>query len=111
MAVDSNGNALEYVRGSWSQPKLADPGGDLDAVSCPTSSFCMTTDGTVALSYSRGVWSSPTTIDPLSNNALGFKEGNEVSSISCPSSMDCVAVDNSGYEMRYEPPESESTSS
>lgn len=72
--------------GSGWQPPI-DVGGAMDAVSCPSSRFCMavTEDGQ-ALSYDGSSWTAPVTIDP----------GQRLSSVSCPTRVFCVAADREG---------------
>ena len=50
MAIDASGKAINYSGGAWHTPVLVDPGstdhadlglGELDAVSCPTTTYCM----------------------------------------------------------------------
>jgi hypothetical protein len=91
--VDLVGNAETYNGTSWSAPtKIADR---LNAVSCPTSSFCVAVDSSGdALTYNGTSWSAPTKID--GNNVLR--------SVSCPTSTFCVAVDQNGNALTYAPP-------
>jgi hypothetical protein len=56
-AVDGAGNVITYANGTWSAPKVVDPGstadddlgaGEFDGISCPTATWCM------AVSYLDG---------------------------------------------------------
>jgi hypothetical protein len=81
---------------TWSAPQLIDhqrPFGNppaLEAVSCPTTSFCAAVSGGSALTTSNptggeSAWTSTT-----------VEEGNELRHISCPSEALCVASDSTG---------------
>jgi hypothetical protein len=69
------------VLGAWSTPTLIDSTGQLDSVSCASTTFCMAVDtsGNI-LSYDGTAWST------LDNT------GNLLGTVSCVSSTDCETV-------------------
>jgi len=77
---------------AWGPATSIDGSNTLEAVSCPTSSFCMAVDNKGnALKYNGTSWSTPASID-----------GTQwLDSVSCPSSSLCIAVDKRGYETTY----------
>ncbi len=89
MAVDGQGNALDYNGSSWST-SVIDPV-SIFSVSCPTTSFCVAVDGEGnALIYDGSSWST-NEIDP----------GTSVYSVDCPSTAFCAAVDQEGNAITY----------
>ncbi len=64
--------AVEWSSGRWSSPQTIDPGGNLDAVSCPTATFCVAADrsGSVAI-WNGTAWSSPRHVLPASDRVHG----------------------------------------
>jgi hypothetical protein len=42
--VGSSGDAFTFNGTSWSSPKVIDPNGILESVSCPTARFCAAVD-------------------------------------------------------------------
>jgi hypothetical protein len=74
---------------AWSQPSSIDAsGGGLNAVSCPSSSFCVAVDSNAnALTFNGCKWSQSSSIDA---------KGGGLNAVSCPSSSFCVAVDGNG---------------
>jgi hypothetical protein len=86
-AVDSGGNALAYVNGSWGAPKRIDGYTHLSSVSCASASFCAAVDTSGrAFAYTNGSWEKATKVDP----------GSLLSSVSCASASFCAAVDTGG---------------
>ena len=66
--------------------------GDLEAISCVTTSFCMAVDGLGwASEFNGSTWSSPTY---LGGSATGQAVGMEA--IACPTTTFCVALDSEG---------------
>jgi hypothetical protein len=89
MAVDQEGNALEYANGSWQAAVNVDPVGGLGSISCPTTSFCLATDYSGNfVTWSNGAWSDLQSFDD--DQAIP-------EAVSCASPSDCVAVDDYGY--------------
>jgi hypothetical protein len=88
--VGDVGGPATYNGHSWSRMRFLDATGPFKgrmAVSCPTPSFCVATDGDgKALTYSGHSWSKPVTID----------RNHEPVVVSCPTPSFCVAVDNDG---------------
>jgi hypothetical protein len=82
VAVGEIGNATVYNGSSWTGSAEIDPGGVLESVSCPTSSFCMAVGGHNAVRYQEGMWGSPTVVDTEA----------WLRSVSCTSPGRCVAV-------------------
>jgi uncharacterized Fe-S cluster protein YjdI len=79
---------------AWSQPSSIDAsGGGLNAVSCPSSSFCVAVDGNGnALTFNGSKWSQPSSIDA---------SGGGLIAVSCPSSSFCVAVDSNANALTF----------
>ncbi|HEU5270412.1 MAG TPA: hypothetical protein VFU36_10865 [Jatrophihabitans sp.] len=81
----------------WSAPVVNDPkaahtlSGQLNYLSCPTVTFCMSANGDgYAITFDGHSWSSPVRISPYPN-VLG---------VSCASPTFCVAVGGGGYTRR-----------
>lgn len=93
LPLQTVGEALVYSDGSWTAPAEVDPSAGLNAISCPTTTFCMAVgDSGAAVSYSDGTWSQPATVE--SPNTY-------LQAVSCASSAFCVALDNHGYPITY----------
>jgi hypothetical protein len=77
---------------SWSAP-VHIAGGELNGVSCPSSSFCAAVgeDGQ-AFTYNGGSWSSGTTIDGT----------NDLRAVSCPTGSFCAAVGDAGQIVTFD---------
>jgi hypothetical protein len=87
MAVDDYGNALTWNGDYWSAPYSADSDGGINAVSCPSVSFCVAVDGLGgAVTWNGLSWSSPTQVYRPS----------DFMSVSCPTNSFCMAVDETG---------------
>jgi len=93
-----------YAGASFATSSPPDPGGtnqenQWDAISCPSTSFCMAAGGTAATSagpwsnasaeYSSGSWSLPTTTTPSGGTSDPVNPGLYIDS--CTSSSFCVA--------------------
>jgi hypothetical protein len=75
----------------WSAPVIIDTN-SADAVSCPSTTFCMALGNqSDAISWDGSAWSAPVTIDP----------DGILLSVSCASSRFCVAADNQGYFLTW----------
>ena len=85
------------VRPFWSAPESIDPtGAGLDSISCASSSFCETIDGSgIVLTWNGRSWSTPQTLD--TDSFLGL------TSISCVPRITsfCVAVDDNGNVLAW----------
>lgn len=92
MAVDDDGNAVEYDGASWSSLSNIDINA-LSSVSCTSSSFCVAVDNQGnALTFDGSSWSVPDDIDGYQN----------IINVSCVSSSFCEAVDLSGDTLSYD---------
>jgi hypothetical protein len=68
-------------------------GNILDAVSCPSRSFCAAVDGSGYVTMWNGrAWSQPVQVD---------HSGDSLNAISCPSRRFCAAVDGGGYATTF----------
>jgi hypothetical protein len=76
-------STLNWTKGTT----IVNPGGGVNAVSCPTSTFCVAVDRTGAVSSFNGTkWSPPQTVD----------KSNDLVAISCPTVSFCMATDTVG---------------
>jgi uncharacterized Fe-S cluster protein YjdI len=112
MAVDWNGSAQTWLSGTWRAPAILCPDsnptsagtcykispyvdprtGVLDAVSCPSATFCAAVDGNGnALTGGSPHW-QPTRIDPIAGI---------LTSVSCASPKFCAAVDTNGRAVTW----------
>jgi hypothetical protein len=90
VAVDNLGNVVVWNGNAWSTPQTIDSNGDINSVSCPTSSYCSVVDHWgVAYDWNGQSWSASVTIDPEA-------VGNGPSSVSCPSASFCAVAEQSG---------------
>ena len=84
-----------YYLDGWSTPEWIDPDfGMLQAVDCPTTSFCVAGDyfgGVVTFDGSN--WSEPVSVD---------RRGSGITSISCADASFCVAVDWTGAALVFD---------
>jgi hypothetical protein len=94
MAYDGN-DAVTYDNGTWSAP-ISGLGAEDEnnAVSCPTTTFCMAVENNDAITYDDGTWSTPASIDPY-GTFLWY-------SVSCPTTTFCVAVDDDTQSFTYD---------
>jgi len=92
-----DGDAAVYDGSSWSRTETIDPENPpgpmgLQAVSCPTSTFCVAVDGAGnALVFDGHSWTKPDAIDPTHTSYFGL------TSVSCPTTSSCIAIDGLGY--------------
>jgi hypothetical protein len=89
----SGKEAVEWsAAGQWLSPQTIDPAGDLDAVSCPTVTFCVAADtsGSVA-TWNGTAWSLPRHVLPAPTEYTG-----DPSSVSCPDAQFCMVLDGDG---------------
>jgi hypothetical protein len=132
-AVDANDNAMLYNGSSWTAPASVKGSVPirLDAVSCPSSSFCLAGGGEF-LTYNGSSWSKPAHLelalvsvscpsasfcvgvvggDAFTYNGSSWSAPSEIDSpaeeefglgsISCPSSSFCMAADYEGNVVTY----------
>jgi hypothetical protein len=87
-ASAATGVSTTTTKATWTKgTTLTASGGGVDAVSCPTSTFCAAVDHTGAVSYFNGTsWTVPLIIDGT----------NPLIAVACPSSTFCVATDSVG---------------
>ena len=83
VAVDANGNAVNYVS-SWGTSSLTSYA--LNAVSCVSTSFCEAVDNHGRVFTYTSSWSAANDIDGT----------HPLESVSCSSTISCAAVDNNG---------------
>lgn len=78
--------------GGWSAPQTIDPAGGLDAVSCPTATFCLAADvhGSV-LDWAGGSWSAPVEVLPAATEYTG-----DPTSVACSSPQFCMVMNGDG---------------
>lgn len=83
--------AISWNGTEWSTPSSVDPDGDgMDAISCPTASFCLAGDEVGAALTWRGTsWSTPYAVNP---------EYVALTSVSCSSADFCMVLGLSGTE-------------
>ena len=82
-AATANPTALAWTSGT----PLTSANGGVNAVSCPTSTFCVAVDRSGAMSRFNGsTWSTPQTIDGTTS----------LTSVSCPTTTFCAATDVRG---------------
>ncbi len=94
----TSGFSVAYQGGAWAAPVSVEPPSSsvskqINAVSCPSSSFCMAVDASgSALEYAGGHWSAPVVVDP----------GGDLSSVSCLATSACTAVDSTNAVFTYD---------
>jgi hypothetical protein len=95
--TDDDGGAYTLLGEILSaRAQIAAPGSSFDAVSCPTTSFCMAIDDTGnTFKYSGGTWSPVATLGSLPSDTSDLQ-------LSCVSSVFCVAaLPGSGVDENY----------
>ena len=84
--------ANTFTGGRWTGQTIAEDFVNLDAVSCPTTSFCAALGlGDYLQTWSHGQWSAP--VFASGADALAY--------LSCPSATFCLAADIHGLLWRY----------
>jgi hypothetical protein len=92
--------ADEWTNGVWAPPRQVDPSAGLDAVSCPTTSFCVAADaGGSVVTWDGNVWSPPRRVLPPPTVYTG-----DPSSVSCPNANFCMVIDGDGDYATYRGP-------
>lgn len=89
-AVDAEGNAFAWQRGSW--VRTAGDWGSVASIACVTSSFCVSAGPTGLSTWNGGRWTLPE----------GFGATSPFTAVSCPSVRWCVAVDRNGQALRWD---------
>jgi hypothetical protein len=84
----------------WSPAGTIDPGGVLDAIACPTASFCLAADtaGKV-LTWNGSSWSAPRQVIPTAVQYTG-----PGTSVSCPTARFCMVLNGDGDYATYSGP-------
>ncbi|MFC6707796.1 hypothetical protein [Flexivirga alba] len=82
--------ATTYDASGWSRPTAVLPHGTLDAISCPTPTFCMavgrdSSSRGVTVQFDGSIWSAPTTTGPAALTA-----------VSCPTDAFCATGASDG---------------
>ena len=85
---------------AWSPAGTIDPGGVLDAIACPTASFCLAADtvGRV-LAWNGSSWSAPRQVIPPAVEYAGAG-----TSLSCPTARFCMVMNGDGDYATYSGP-------
>lgn len=83
---------------------MVDGNGGLDALSCPTTTFCMAVDTTGnVIHLTGGTWSAPAKVVPTPIEYAG-----DGTTISCPTERFCLVLNGDGDYATYQgatPPE------
>ncbi|HET7798903.1 MAG TPA: hypothetical protein VFL38_00695 [Humibacillus xanthopallidus] len=79
------GYAARYNGSTWTVSKIAGAGTSIYAVSCASTTFCVSTGSAIAVRWNGSTWSAPATLD-----SSGSFQGRQVS---CTSSSFCVTTD------------------
>ncbi len=89
-----------WVRNStagWSPSGSIDPGGVLDAITCPTATFCMAADSAGrVLTWDGSSWSAPRQVLPPAVEYAG-----NGTSLSCPTEAFCMLMNGDGDYAAY----------
>lgn len=94
-----SGTDLSYRNGSetWSPLEDIDPHGGLDAISCPTTTFCLAADsGGSVTAWNGSSWSVPQQVIPEATQYPGIG-----TALSCPSPDSCMLINADGDFATY----------
>jgi hypothetical protein len=94
-----NGDDIVVRNGdkAWTPRQTLDPGRQLDAISCPSRSFCVAADDTGAIMLWNGsTWTGPTPVIPAATQYPGIGV-----SVSCPSAQFCMIMNADGDYATY----------
>jgi len=97
-----NGDDIVVRNGSraWTPRQILDPGRQLDAISCPSRSFCVAVDDAGAIMLWDGTtWTGPTPVVPAATQYTGIGM-----SVSCPSAQFCMVMNADGDYATYRGP-------
>lgn len=85
---------------AWTSAGAIDPGAELDAIACPTATFCLAADtaGRV-LTWAGSAWSSPRPVLP---QAVQYTSAG--TSLACPSGSFCMMMNGDGDYATYSAP-------
>ena len=85
---------------TWTQPNDADTQGQLNSVSCATTSFCVLVDSSGgALTWNGQAFSAPSSL--ASEPPLAGTNASGLTGVSCPTTTFCRAVDSVGRVFAY----------
>ena len=98
VAVRGGDVSVQTAGGGWSTPRQIDPAGQLDAVSCPTTAFCMAADayGDV-MTWPGSTWSAPVKVVTTPVEYPG-----DGTSLACPSDQYCMILTGDGDYATYQ---------
>ena len=84
--------------GTWSLPRPIDGNGALDAISCPTATFCLAADRTGDVTLWDGTaWSGPRRVVPYPSGYTA-----DGTSTSCPTVQFCMVITGDGDYATYQ---------
>lgn len=92
LMVHGSDVSLRSAFGTWSAPRLIDGNGSLDALSCPTATFCLAADafGNVT-TWDGHIWSAPHKVVPTPSNYTA-----DGTAASCPDDQFCLVLNGDG---------------
>ena len=98
--VNGHDIVVRNAGGAWTPRQLLDPGRQLDAISCPTRSFCIAADdrGSVML-WNGSTWAGPQPVIPAATQYTGIGV-----SVSCPDDRFCMIMNADGDYATYSGP-------
>jgi hypothetical protein len=100
VVVNGSGASVRSPGGGWSAEQQIDPGGELDAISCPTTSFCLAADaGGSVVTWDGSSWSAPTRVVPAPTQYPDLG-----TSVSCPTARFCMVLSGDGDYATYAAP-------
>ncbi|MCW2994712.1 MAG: D-mannose binding lectin [Conexibacter sp.] len=95
MVIDNAGHAFTYNAGTFGSPSDVNGSPTLQSVSCPTSAFCVVTDGdNKVYTYDSGSWSAALALTQPS----GFSH---VTQVACATTTSCVEIAFGSAGERY----------
>jgi hypothetical protein len=90
---------MSYRNGTttWAPVRTIDPQGDLDGISCPTTSFCMAVDsGGSVVTWNGSAWSAPVAAIPPAHVYTGMG-----TSVACAGPKFCMVMNADGDYATY----------
>ena len=82
---------------AWTPGTAVDERESLDAVSCPTATFCVAVDtGGSVVQWNGSAWTSPHQVVPAASDYQGIG-----TSVSCPTAQFCMVVNADGDYATY----------
>jgi hypothetical protein len=100
LCASVSGPDLSYRNGGgWSTPAAIDPGGVLDAVSCPTPSYCVAADTTGSVvTFDGSSWSAPVRVLPAPSEYAPLG-----TSVDCTPTHFCMVISADGEYTTSDP--------